>query len=121
MRFLVPGILTCLGAAAATSALADPPSTQSQTSSPAASAPAASTPTKSTSLKDEFTPDENHFIQEGYHLEMHHGERTFCRYEVSTESRVERHKFCGTVDQLKASEAASQRAFGPGQTQSSSH
>lgn len=131
MRLLVIGTLAALGMGAATVALADPPAgttppadkpAATATDSSATSTAAATAATKSTTLKDEFTPDENHFIQEGYHLEVHrNGERAFCRYEVSTESRVERHKICGTVDQLKASEAQSQRAFGAGQTQQSGH
>ncbi len=126
MRVVV-GMLACLGVGTLTLALADPPaSTPAATSTPAASSTPAATstpaaqPTKSTSVKDEFTPEENHFVQEGYHLETHRGTRVFCRYEVQTESRVERQKICGTVDQLKSAENQSQRAFGPGQTTSSS-
>lgn len=118
---LVVGMLACLGASALTVALADPPASPPSTAtSPAASAPAPA-PKKSESLKDEFTPDENHFVQEGYHMEMRHGTRMFCRYEVDSGSRVTRQKICGTVEELRSAENQSQGAFNHGQTQGGQH
>jgi hypothetical protein len=123
MRFVV-GMLACLGVGAVTVALADPPADPAQSTSTSASTPATSTPaassaatstaaaatTHTTSLKEEFTPEENHFVQEGFHAEMHRGTKVFCRYEDVSGSRVVRQKMCGTVQELKATEESSQAA-----------
>lgn len=114
---LVVGMLVCLGAGNLTLALADPPASTSQpsasatapTSTSAAAAPAKPAETSTTKLSD-ITPEENHFIQEGFHFEMRHGAKVLCRYEDTLGSRVNRQKMCGTVQELKSTEEQSQAA-----------
>ena len=133
MRFAV-GVLVCLNAAAASLALADPPATPPATTAtaPAASsptaplattpaaavapAPAAAQPASATQAATRATAAptldqyEKHFLAEGYKLEMHHGEKMFCRSEELLGSRLGGHKACSTLEQLKATETGTRES-----------
>lgn len=112
---LVVGMFTCLGLAALTSALADPPAAQPQASAPAA-APSASAPAAASTASTnqaaaeeaakaaEVSSKEKHFMSEGYRPEMHNGEKIFCRKESVLGSRLASQKICGSIDQLEAAE-----------------
>ncbi|HXY95496.1 MAG TPA: hypothetical protein VEH00_00885 [Steroidobacteraceae bacterium] len=54
---------------------------------------------------------EKHFLSEGYRLEMHHGEKMFCRREDTLGSRLGSKNYCSTAEQLTATERAAQRAM----------
>jgi hypothetical protein len=62
-----------------------------------ATAPAAA----SKSGKPELTPEEHRLVNQGYKLEMHNGQKIFCRREQELGSRVSPIKTCGTAEQLK--------------------
>jgi hypothetical protein len=120
---LVVGMLACVSAGAI--ALADtPPSTPTQpaaasvptTSSPVSSAPvpAAAPPTASsisTSQEATAATDQREkFLRlKGYRLEMHHGEKMYCRNEEVLGSRLAGRKICGTVEQLEDREQLSKQ------------
>jgi len=101
---ITAAILACLGTGALSVALADPP----------ASAPAAPTATAATSAAAAPAappaPDalEKHFLSEGYHVEMRHGDKVYCRYEAEIGSRVNRQKLCGSLVELKSAEEQAQ-------------
>lgn len=127
MRFAV-AVLVCLSTGAISIALADPPATPpaTTTTAPAADTPTAApaatpaaivTPTPAapspTATQAAARPPatvpaidsyEKHFLAEGYKLEMHNGEKLFCRSEELLGSRLGGHKVCSTLEQLKASE-----------------
>ncbi len=96
----------------ATAPPASPPSAAKTPSQPTASttAPAAGTSPAHASNAQELTSDEKKLISRGYHLEVHTGEKTFCRREVVLGSHFEK-KVCGTADQLAASTRASRDAI----------
>lgn len=118
------GLLACLGAAALTSALADPQvDTQSApapaaaaaapTPAPAPAAPASATAPDAaaakpavvvTAAKAELDLDTKHFLAEGYRPEMHGGEQIYCKKELALGSRLAPVKNCGTIEQLKLNE-----------------
>lgn len=135
---LVVCVLACVGAGGMSLALADPPATP--TASPATQAPAATpaTPaqpaaaasTPSAPAKAAKDPDsvvvqsaaeesnlEKHFLAEGYKVEMHHGEKYFCRREEELGSRLGGQKTCSTVQQLDANEREAKAAFQRGGSQ----
>jgi opacity protein-like surface antigen len=140
MRFVI-GALVCLGAGGMSAALADPvtpPAAPAATSAPASStepkqaAPAPAAPaadakaatpaadTKSTVLvqgKAEEDALEKHFLSEGYKIEMHNGEKLFCRREDQLGSRLGGYKNCGTAQQLNFTEQAAKAAVQRGQSQ----
>jgi hypothetical protein len=47
---------------------------------------------------------DKHFLSEGYKMEMHHGEKVFCRREDVLGSRLGAQKVCSTAQQLTATE-----------------
>jgi hypothetical protein len=121
---------------AATSAPA--PSTEPKQAAPAPAAPAAeakaATPaadarsptptadTKSTVVvqgKAEEDALEKRFLAEGYKIEMHNGEKLFCRREEQLGSRLGSHKNCGTAEQLNFIEQEAQAAVERGRMQQS--
>jgi hypothetical protein len=132
---LVVCVLACVGAGGMSLALADPPATP--TAPPAAQAPAAtpatpaqpaastpSAPAKAASsdavvVQGAAEEDnlEKHFLSEGYKMEMHHGEKYFCRREEELGSRLGGQKYCSTAQQLQATEREAQAAYQRGQTQ----
>jgi hypothetical protein len=67
------------------------------------------------------TPDidslEKHFLSEGYKLEMHNGEKYFCRREEELGSHLGGQKACSTAEQLQATEREAKSAFIRGQMQ----
>jgi hypothetical protein len=119
---------------AATSAPA--PSTAPKQAAPAPAAPAADAKTatpaavaksatpaadaKSTVLvqgKAEQDALEKHFLSEGYKVEMHNGEKLFCRREEQLGSRLGGYKNCGTAEQLSFTEQEAKAAVQRGQSQ----
>lgn len=127
---LVVCVLACVGVSGMSLALADPPATSP---APSASAPApaatpaqpaatpaqpAATPSappeaaKTASVVIQSTPEvdtlEKHFLSEGYKIEMHHGEKYFCRREEQLGTRLGGQKVCGTVQELQANERQAQ-------------
>jgi len=131
---LVVGLLLSVTVGGASVALADPPATPA--APPAAQAPAATTATPpatpnapATPAKDasssnvviQSTPEvevlEKHFLAEGYKMEMHHGEKYFCRREEELGTRLGGQKVCGTAQQLQATEREAQAAYQRGQSQ----
>ena len=102
------GVLTCLGVGAMSLALADPP----------AASPAPSTAGRAAAARREvWTTDyyEKHFLAEGYKMELHNGEKMFCRMEEPPGSRLEARKVCSTLDQLKATETGTREWIARGQ------
>jgi hypothetical protein len=123
---------TCLGLGAISLALADPPapSPSPTTAAPAADVPAAApaataappaataappaaagTPpaaAQATSSAPATGPTvdqyEKHFLAEGYKLEMHNGQKLFCRTEEIVGSRLGGQRVCATLEQLRATE-----------------
>ena len=121
-------VLACVAASAMTPALADPeanaPSaTPAASAAPAAPAaapaatPAAATtpvaahPAASTAPAAGEHPAveidaaqmdqlEKHFVSEGYKVEMHNGEKIYCRREAPMGSRISSGQHCGTVAEL---------------------
>jgi hypothetical protein len=60
--------------------------------------------------KPELTADEKELINRGYKLEMHDGEKFFCRREEQLGSRVNTHKTCDTGQSIQAHRADSREA-----------
>jgi hypothetical protein len=140
MRFLL-GVWLCLGAGGISAALADPvtppttpaptaapaPSTEPKQAAPAPAAPAAeakaATPAadaKQTVLiqgKTEEDPLGKYFLSKGYKMEMHNGEKVFCRREEQLGSHLGGQKICGTAEQLNFTEQEAKAAVQRGQTQ----
>jgi hypothetical protein len=118
MRFAV-GVLLCFNAGAVSLALADPVATPpaaapaAAASSASATAPAAVAPAAATATvpaKPALNPDEKLLISRGYKLEMHGGQKLFCRREQVLGSRLGEQKHCGTADQLKVNQQESRDA-----------
>jgi len=129
---LVVGVLACLSVGAISPALADPTadSAVTQTSpAPAAATPAVAAPAAapapaaqpaaaSAPSADHATVEvdaaqmdrlEKHFLSEGYKVEMHNGEKLFCRREEQSGSRLGGKKQCSTAQQLEFTENDSRR------------
>jgi hypothetical protein len=140
MRFVI-GIIgaVCLGgmslaladqqqtspSSAAPASATSPSAAQSAASSSTSAAPAqAAAPTQGATPAQQATkqtvvvegtpevdPTEKHFLSEGYKLEMHNGEKLFCRREQEMGTRLGgQQKVCGTAQQLLATERESQRS-----------
>jgi hypothetical protein len=56
----------------------------------------------------EYDAVEKHFLSEGYKLEMHNGEKMFCRREEQLGSRLGGQKVCSTAQQLQETERQAQ-------------
>jgi len=113
---------TASTAATATSATQPAPATISSAPAPAAqqAQAAAPEPAKQTVVVQgtpEFDVLEKHFLSEGYKLEMHNGEKYFCRREDELGSRLGGHKACSTAQQLMVTEQESKAAYTRGQMQ----
>jgi hypothetical protein len=52
---------------------------------------------------------EKHFLSEGYKVEMHNGEKYFCRHEEQLGSRLGGQKQCTTAQQLMFTEKDARR------------
>jgi uncharacterized iron-regulated membrane protein len=125
-------VLTCFVLSAMTAALADPattdpsatakaPAAAPSTAAPAATAtpaapaaaphPAASaTPAAAVEVDAaQLDQQEKHFLAEGYKIEMHNGEKYFCRREEQMGSRLGGQKQCATAQQLAFTEKDAQR------------
>jgi len=63
---------------------------------------------------------EKHFLAEGYKIEMHSGEKYFCRREEQVGSRLGSAKQCSTAQQLAFTEKDAQRQAQDAQRQQSS-
>lgn len=124
MRLAV-SLLTCITVSVLTPALADPPAS-AKPAAPAAATPAAAaaaaTPGSTPSASDpaavkpsvdveaaKMEQAEKHFLAEGYKIEMHSGEKYFCRREEQLGSRLGGEKHCSTAQQLLFTEEDSQR------------
>lgn len=133
MRLAV-SLLTCVAVSVLTPALADPPASATPAAPATATpAPAAASATPSASQAAAVKPSvdveaakmdqaEKHFLAEGYKIEMHNGEKYFCRREEQLGSRLGGEKHCSTAQQLlyteedsqrQASDAVRQQATGP--------
>jgi hypothetical protein len=125
-------VLAFVGAGAMSLTLADQPATpatpdaaataspaQSAAPAPAATAaPAAKAPTPTVDVEAEREGQlEKHFLAEGYKLEMHNGEKYFCRREEQLGTRLGAGKVCGTAQQLDATEREARAAMQRGQSQ----
>ena len=62
---------------------------------------------------------EKHFVSEGYSVEMHHGNKMFCRREDQLGSRLGAKKYCSTGEQLAETERQAQRSMDPATWQKS--
>ncbi len=128
------GVLACAAAGLISLAYADPPAqapaaAASQPAAPQASAASATAPatvkpeadSKAQQVLVQSTPEvdvlEKHFLSEGYKMEMHNGEKVFCRREEQLGSRLGAQKVCGTAQQLQATEREAQAAYQRGQSQ----
>jgi hypothetical protein len=135
---LVVCVLACVGAGGMSLALADPPATPTAPpattqapaatpatpAQPAAAASTPSTPAKAASsdavvVQGAAEEDnlEKHFLAEGYKMEMHHGEKYFCRREEELGSRLGGQKYCSTAQQLDANEREAKAAVQRGNSQ----
>jgi hypothetical protein len=113
MRRIV-GVLACLSISAVSVALADPPASsapaaaQPADSTPAAASAQSSAPATATTAAEAPKPDvdaqEKHFLAEGYKIEMHNGEKLFCRREEQMGTRLGATKTCATAQQLTVTE-----------------
>jgi hypothetical protein len=126
------GVLALIGVGSIALAVADPPSAPAASSTPVAPAanaapatPAASTApaaapatpaaaaaapaTSVTVSAQEESQMERHFRSEGYTVEMHNGQKMYCRKEQVLGSRLGgSSKTCTTEDQLKMNESQAQ-------------
>jgi hypothetical protein len=132
MRFVF-GLLAC---AAMNIALADDPPAL-PASAPAATAPApasaaqpaaaaapsaaqpAADPQAAAAAAAQADAQEKHFVSEGYSVEMHHGNKMFCRREDQLGSRLGAKKYCSTGEQLAETERQAQRSMDPATWQKS--
>ena len=120
---LVVCALGCVGIGALSLALADPPAAPAPAQ--AAAAASAATPAQDakapTGVVVQSTPEtdalDKHFLAEGYKIEMHNGEKYFCRREEQLGSRLGGQKVCGTAQQLAATEREAKAAYQRGQSQ----
>jgi hypothetical protein len=118
--------MACVAVGGLSVALADPPAPAASTpaaatqAAPAASsnapaatpaaAPAAASPTAAVTVTAQDDMMEKHFLSEGYKIEMHHGEKYFCRREEELGSRLGGQKYCSSVQQLAATEKEAQHS-----------
>jgi hypothetical protein len=131
---LVVYVLACAAIGAMSVALADPPATPAAAATTTSQAPATNPATPSQSASSTSAPSEaakgaktssdvvvestaeldsleKHFIAEGYKMEMHHGEKLFCRREEETGSHLGGQKVCNSAVQLQANERDARRAL----------
>lgn len=132
---LVVCVLACVGAGEMALAVADPPATSAAATAPSAAQPAA-TPaaaasataasaaataakaaTPTVNVEAERDQLEKHFLSEGYKLEMHNGEKYFCRREEVLGSHLGAQKQCATAQQLKLTEDEARSAVERGSHQ----
>jgi hypothetical protein len=126
MRFVF-GLLAC---AAMNIALADDPpappanapaataQAPASTAQPTAAAPSAAQPAADAAAA-QADAQEKHFVSEGYSVEMHHGNKMFCRREDQLGSRLGAKKYCSTGEQLAETERQAQRSMDPATWQKS--
>jgi hypothetical protein len=123
MRRIV-GVMACIGLGAVAVALADDPPSSSApaaaqpTSSATAAtpaqsaAPAATTAAAAEAPKPAVDLQEKHFLSEGYKIEMHNGEKYFCRREEEMGTRLgSNKKVCATAQQLALNEQQSKQGL----------
>ena len=107
--------------AAATSAPAAPAATAAPAAAAADAHPAASAAAPAANRAPveisaaEMDKLEKHFLAEGYKVEMHNGQKYFCRREEELGSRLGGHKDCHSADQLQFIESDSARQVGDAQ------
>jgi hypothetical protein len=110
---LQAGLLTLMGIGAVSMALADPPTpapTSEAQPASAAAGPAAAPASPPTAAVITAPADDDlldrHLRSEGYKVEMHNGQKIYCRKEDVLGSRLGAStKTCGTAEQLKITEA----------------
>jgi hypothetical protein len=114
MRRIV-GVLACIGLGGISVALANPPSpsapaaAQPTSSAPAPAAAQSAAPAAASAPAEAAKPEvdlqEKHFLSEGYKIEMHNGEKYFCRREEEMGTRLgSNKKMCATAQQLTVTE-----------------
>jgi hypothetical protein len=116
-------VLALIGVGSIALAVADPPSAPAASSTPVApaanaapatpaatpAAAAAASATGVTVSAQEESQMERHFRSEGYTVEMHNGQKMYCRKEQVLGSRLGgSSKTCTTEDQLKMNESQAQ-------------
>ncbi len=115
---LFSGVLTVIGIGAVSLALADTPASPAAPSSTAAPTPA---PTAASQAPAEDTQLDHHLRSEGYKVEMHNGQKVYCRKEDILGSRLGAGtKTCSTGEQLKITEAQAHEAAERAQRQQTS-
>ncbi|MBS0379925.1 MAG: hypothetical protein JSS29_15710 [Proteobacteria bacterium] len=120
---LSSGVLTAIGIGAVSLALADAPATPPTPSSTPVAPTAAQTPAPAAAPD---TPAEDvqldrHLRSEGYKVEMHDGQKKYCRKEDVIGTRLGAGtKTCSTAEQLKITEAQAHEAAERAQRQQSS-
>lgn len=126
MRFFV-ALLACTGAMNLAladdppAAPANPPAAGAANTAPAPAAAATSAPASAAQpaaaakpaapAAEQVDAQEKHFLAEGYTLEMHHGNKMFCRREEQMGTRLGAQKVCATGEQLTATERDAKRAM----------
>ena len=95
----IPATAATASAAAATPAAAS------------AAQPAAGAKPAAPAAEQQVDVQEKHFLAEGYTLEMHHGNKMFCRREEQMGTRLGAQKVCATSEQLTATERDAKRAM----------
>jgi len=96
---LVIGWLAFVGTGAI--AIAEPPSPTPSQSTTTTTSPPASPSGETTAA---ISPREKMPKNKGYRLEMHNGQKVYCRSEEVLGSRLGRKKTCGTVEELEERE-----------------
>jgi len=108
---------------AAQTTAAAPATSASTSAEPKGSAQAASPELKPgvtvVGAKPDLTPEEKDLINRGYKLEVHNGEKYFCRREQQLESRLPGPKTCDSAQQIQARRLESQEAVRVIQTNTS--
>ena len=123
--------------APAPASTAQPAAAAPSAAQPAADAPAATAPTQPSAAQPtpaaapsaaqpaadaqtaQADAQEKHFVSEGYSVEMHHGNKMFCRREDQLGSRLGAKKYCSTGEQLAETERQAQRSMDPATWQKS--
>ena len=109
------GVLVCLGVGGLAAAVADeansPAAPAATPAEPAAPPTAPATPpAAATPVATNAEQSDRHLLSEGYHAEMHDGQKIYCRKEEVLGSRLEGKRTCGTSAELMLREEQSNAA-----------
>jgi hypothetical protein len=101
-----PATVKPAASAAATPVPAAEPAAEHPAASAAQSAPITASVDVEAAQMDQL---EKHFVSEGYKVELHNGDKYYCRHEEKLGSRLGRQKQCATAQQLMFTEKDARR------------